>query len=40
MPEDDAESVVETEDDARIIGTVTQVDDEESVVAVRELALQ
>jgi phosphoribosylformylglycinamidine cyclo-ligase len=38
MPEEDAASVVEAEDDARIIGTVEEADDE-GVVAIRGLEL-
>ena len=40
MPEEDAASVVETEDDARIIGTVAETNDEDGVVAIRGLELR
>ncbi|WP_340099768.1 phosphoribosylformylglycinamidine cyclo-ligase [Salinibaculum salinum] len=39
MPESDAESVVETEDDARIIGAVTESDSESGLVEIRGLEL-
>jgi phosphoribosylformylglycinamidine cyclo-ligase len=39
MPEDDAESVVDSEDDAQIIGTVGETDEEDGVVGVRGLEL-
>ena len=39
MPEADAESVIESEDEARIIGTVKETSDEDGVVAVRGLEL-
>jgi hypothetical protein len=39
MPADDAESVVETEADARIIGTVEETDGDEGAVAIRGLEL-
>ena len=40
MPEEDAESVVEAEDDARIIGTVEESDEDEGVVAIQGLELR
>ncbi|MEF8786798.1 MAG: phosphoribosylformylglycinamidine cyclo-ligase, partial [Haloarculaceae archaeon] len=39
MPESDAESVVESEDDARIIGAVTESDNEDGIVEIRGLEL-
>ena len=40
MPESDAESVVEAAEDARIIGTVAEADDDGGVVTVRGLELR
>jgi phosphoribosylformylglycinamidine cyclo-ligase len=40
MPEADAESVVDAEDDARIIGSVEATSDEDGVVAIRGLELR
>jgi phosphoribosylformylglycinamidine cyclo-ligase len=39
LPEDDAESVVEDEEDARIIGTVEESDEDDGLVAIRGLEL-
>ncbi len=39
MPEADAESVVETEDDARIIGEVNEAENEDGTVSIRGLEL-
>jgi hypothetical protein len=39
MPESDAESVVESEEDARIIGEVQESETEDGAVAIRGLEL-